>query len=124
VGFFLFLSSLYSVTLASEMVFKTWSSKPVSPTPRSRARARTSWRAIHFPFASRSTSTHAVHAVSMRASLQRDVRGGESGAGEVSGSFAPLPPFFDGAGGEGSGGGGDGARALSAAAVASRLTAA
>mmetsp|Transcript_11792 Transcript_11792/g.50539 ORF Transcript_11792/g.50539 Transcript_11792/m.50539 type:complete len:263 (+) Transcript_11792:2173-2961(+) len=119
---FLFLSSLESVTLASEMVFKTWSSKPVSPTPLSRARARTSWRAIHFPFASRSTSTHAVHAVSMRASLQRDVREGEIDAGDGSGGF--LLPFFDGAGGEGSGGGGDGARALGAAAFASRLTAA
>ena len=104
------------------MVFKTWSSKPVSPTPLSRARARTSWRAIHFPFASRSTSTHAVHAVSMRASLQRDVREGETDAGDGSGGF--LLPFFDGAGGEGSGGGGDGARALGAAAFASRLTAA
>ena len=59
----------------------------------------------------------------MRASLQRDVRAGESDAREGWGPFL-LPFFAEAAGGEGSGGGGDGARALGAAALASRLTAA
>ena len=83
----LFLSTLDSVTLASEMVSTSVCVVSLADT-RSRARARTSWRAIHFPFASRSTSTHAVHAVSMRASLQRDVRAGESDAREGWGPYA------------------------------------
>mmetsp|Transcript_11814 Transcript_11814/g.39283 ORF Transcript_11814/g.39283 Transcript_11814/m.39283 type:complete len:434 (-) Transcript_11814:770-2071(-) len=88
---FLCLFTTQSVTLASEIVFRTWSSKPVSPTPFSLAAPRTSRLAIHRPFASRSTSTHAVHAVSIRCSLHREPADGLFGD---SGSGSGLVGFF------------------------------
>ena len=62
-----------SITLRSLIFFSTWSNSPVSPTPFALASARTSCLGMYLPLCSRSTSTQWLDAVSIRASLHRDV---------------------------------------------------
>ena len=72
-----------SITLRSLMFFSTWSNSPVSPTPFALASARTSCLGMYLPPCSRSTSTQWLDAVSIRASLHREVLTSTSNPGHA-----------------------------------------